>query len=423
MPFRTFSLLLALVASGASAEELLSETILLARVRSHMQQTLTRLPNYTCLQTTERHTRPAPDKKIKLVDVVRLEVALVEGKELFSWPGAKKFEDKEIGDLVNGGAIGNGTFGLHAHSVFFSSGPRFIYIGETTRPDGRKAIRWNFSVPQMLSGYRLRSNRTLEAIVGYHGSFWIDASTLDLIRLEVHADDIPAFLKITVASNSMQYERVEIGGERFLLPTVSELSLIDSSGSESINRTSFNRCRQYTGESVLSFEDPPEDAKEQPVVLAHLDIPGGIALDIALETPIDVKGSAVGDPVTAVLKKNVNLGGGVVAVKGALLHGRITHLRPQNSNVPGYAIGIKFMELEFASTRGRVRAKLEHIGAAGTQFSTLPFENSPGRFPRQPQAVPAVEGSVFFARGSNIKLERGFRMLWRTEPLELEEKQ
>src|SRR5689334_1179660 len=102
---------------------------LLEKIRIQMIDNLMHLPNYTCLQTIERTRRRAPARRFELVDMIRLEVALVNGHELFSWPGAGKFDDKEIADLVPGGAIGNGNFALHAKSVF-QGNPRYRYAGE-----------------------------------------------------------------------------------------------------------------------------------------------------------------------------------------------------------------------------------------------------------------------------------------------------
>ncbi|MGH9630303.1 MAG: hypothetical protein ACRD7E_18465, partial [Bryobacteraceae bacterium] len=168
------------------------EVLQLARVRNRMSEILTRLPNYTCLQTIERMRRRAPARKLELVDMVRLEVALVNGNELFSWPGAGYFEDTEISDMVQGGAIGNGNFALHARSVFMSASPSFTYIGEQDWK-GRPALRWDYSVPLNLSGYTLKMG-PVEARTAYRGSFWVDADSLDLIRLEVHGVNIPAQL-------------------------------------------------------------------------------------------------------------------------------------------------------------------------------------------------------------------------------------
>src|SRR5687768_11173570 len=76
--------------------DLTPETILLARIRYQMSQTLQKQPNYTCEQSIERSRRRVASQKYEIVDTVRLEVALVGSRELFSWPGAGKFEDGDI---------------------------------------------------------------------------------------------------------------------------------------------------------------------------------------------------------------------------------------------------------------------------------------------------------------------------------------
>lgn len=166
-----------------------SDVLLLSRIRAHIADHLTKLPNYTCLQTIERSRRRAPSNRYELVDTIRLEVALVGNRELFAWPGAGEFEEKELREMVHGGATGTGNFALHAYSVFLSNAPTFTYAGEETR-DKRRTFRFDYHVPFISSGYRLRIPPH-EAIVGYQGSFWADAETLDLVRLEVHADKIP----------------------------------------------------------------------------------------------------------------------------------------------------------------------------------------------------------------------------------------
>ena len=135
--------------------ELKKEDILLARVRYHMARTLQRFPNYTCTQTIERMVRRAPAKRIKLVDVVRVEVALVNRRELYKWPGSGEFQDIELSDLVTGGAIGTGQFAGYAQAVFIANTARYTYAGEEVR-EGKRFVRWDFAVPQNLSGYTLR---------------------------------------------------------------------------------------------------------------------------------------------------------------------------------------------------------------------------------------------------------------------------
>jgi hypothetical protein len=232
-----------------------AETLLLSRIRQSMVQNLKRQPNYTCVETVERSRRPASTRKFSLYDTLRLEVALVDGKEMFGWPGAKKFEETELSNIVTEGAIGNGNFALHARSIFQGSSPAFEYRGAAD-VDGRPALRYDFVVPRFMSGYKIRASER-EAIVGYHGSFYADPITLDVQRIEVIADDIPRSLGIAAASDRMDYSLIRIGGGEFLLPSASELLMLDLIGNESRNQVRFTACRHFSGESVLTFGEPP----------------------------------------------------------------------------------------------------------------------------------------------------------------------
>ena len=393
---------------------------LFGQVRSKMIANLSRLPNYTCLQTIERKVRRAPSRRYEPVDMVRLEVALVDGRELFSWPGAGKFEDKEISQIVSGGAIGNGTFALHAKSIFQSRSARITYVGEVTK-NNRTVLQWDYEVPQLLSGYTLRVG-SREAIVGYHGTIWANPETLDLLRLEVEADNIPPELHIARAMDSVAYMRADIGGQSFLLPQSAELKMVDEGNSENLNVTRFTGCRQYTGESVLVFTDPAVDAGMPAAAAKTIDVPGGLLLEVSLETPIASETSATGDPVTGVLRKAVKKNGAVIAPKGALLHGRITTLRRENGPRSTYHIvGLEFFELEFPGARGAIRTELDQIVAAGgaisgpgsTQFGANMRMNA--GMAQIGQAKLDLPGSVFFVGGDNFKLVRGLLMYWRTK--------
>ena len=78
---------LVVMAIDLGAQELSPEVLLLARIKVKMAENLKGLPNYTCLQTIERSTRDAGNRRYRPLDTVRVEVALVDGKELFAWPG------------------------------------------------------------------------------------------------------------------------------------------------------------------------------------------------------------------------------------------------------------------------------------------------------------------------------------------------
>ncbi len=390
-----------------------ADPLLLSRIKIRMRENLNRLPNYTCLQTIERSKRPAPSRRWLLVDTLRLEVALVEGKEMFSWPGAGRFEDKKLGDLVGGGTIGNGSFALHARSVFSSTAPTFTFAGERQR-EGRRTWRYDYVVPLMLSGYHIRVSEH-EAVVGYHGSLWADAETLDLIRLEVHADDIPPHLPLSSASDAMEYARARIGDGEFLLPQSSELVMEDLYGNESRNRTQFSACRQYAGESFLIFAEPTV-VEEVPtaVPVREVRLPTGLALDLELETTIEFRSAAVGDPIAARLRSDARQQGRVIVPKGAQVSGRIVRLERIGLSSDYLIIGLQFSGVEFDNSRAEFLARLEEAMLSPFASTARPGGGAAVMLPRMEQGNRPGLG-IIHLRSGPLRLAKGFRMIWRTE--------
>jgi len=383
------------------------DLIRIARIRVHMSENLTRLPNYTCTQTIERSRRHARSRRFELQDTLRLEVALVEGKELFSWPGSGKFEDKELRELIGGGGtFGNGDFAIHARSVFLSSVPTYQYEGELEEK-GRRVFRYSYNVPQMLSGYRVRVAEH-DAIVGYHGHFLVDTGTLDLVALEVITDDIPPHLMLDSTSSLMNYARIPIGGSTFLLPQSSVLTVRDLQGGESRNHIQFSACRQYATESFLSFADPTPEAAPAaaPPPPRMLEVPEGLTLDLRLQTPISLESSAIGDEVTAMLGSNAKHRGQIILPKGAIVRGRLMRMTKFFNRTEIFNISLQFTRFEYPGAFGDLYATLEDAGPSimpnARATVLVPSADYPG------------QGTISL-RGNRLELGKGFRMLWRTQ--------
>src|SRR5258708_22695869 len=69
---------------------------LLARIQAKVRADLARLPDYVCVQTVERAHRAKAREEFKLLDTLRLEVALIRNRERFAWLDARRFEDREV---------------------------------------------------------------------------------------------------------------------------------------------------------------------------------------------------------------------------------------------------------------------------------------------------------------------------------------
>ncbi|MCC6586440.1 MAG: hypothetical protein IT168_06955 [Bryobacterales bacterium] len=388
------------VAAASAAATAEADAIRLTRIKVHMSEILTRIPDYTCQLTVERTARLAKTRRFRLIDLLRLEVALVQGRELFSWPGEGKFDDREIGKIVGGGTIGNGNFALHARAVFLGGGVDFKYEG-TREEKGRTLVRYTYRVPRAKSGYTLKSG-ALQGVTGYHGFFEVDQNSIDLVRLEVEAEDIPAHLPIQAARDLMEYARVKIGEHEFLLPKYAELSLTDEAGAEHRNRTTFAACRQYSGESVISFADPtPEPANgvagaEAPAANVAVELPSGLGLLISLEDTLRFDKAAVGDPVVARIVENARWKGKTMVPRGAILRGRVMGFNRYYARSEIVRADVQFTSLEFPGAHAEIAGALEDV-------STLPGWT---------RAAVDKQGIIYIS-GTRLELPRGLRMLWR----------
>src|SRR5581483_7774488 len=63
--------------------------------------------------------------KAGIMDRLRLDVALADGREIYSWAGAGKFEDGDIDELILEGPIGTGPFAAFLLGIFAPRNPRF----------------------------------------------------------------------------------------------------------------------------------------------------------------------------------------------------------------------------------------------------------------------------------------------------------
>jgi hypothetical protein len=233
---------------------------LLQRIRTRITDHLAQLPNYTCHEVVDRLARRFNPGSSDRRDTLELEVAFVGNKELYARSGEARFEEQSIRNVVPVGTIGSGAFGSHVATLFSGDAASFQYVGPSNK-DGHKAFRYDFRVPQQKSQFLIRHD-SAEGIAGYKGSFWVDVETLDLVRLELKVDHIPSYIGVRWIEESMRYKIVRVGNSDFLLPRDSEMAVADESGNYSLNRIGLEHCREFTGESVVTYGTPADTSPQ-----------------------------------------------------------------------------------------------------------------------------------------------------------------
>ena len=119
-------------------------------------------------------------------------------------------------------------FATFAKTIFVNDNAMITrFYGEEEQ--GRRIARYDYRVPLLVAGYTVQlASGAIQA--GMKGSFWVDPDTLDLLRLEVYADDILAGSALEEAASSITYSRTRIGERDVLLPDTAELRMRQSFG-------------------------------------------------------------------------------------------------------------------------------------------------------------------------------------------------
>ncbi len=102
-------------------------------------------------------------------DRLRLDIAVSEGREIYSWHGENRFSSSTIAEVVGNGPISSGNFVGFLHNIFLVEGIQFKYSGASD-VQGVTTFRFQYVVPVDRSGYHVKATRTSK-VVPFHGSF------------------------------------------------------------------------------------------------------------------------------------------------------------------------------------------------------------------------------------------------------------
>lgn len=376
---------------------LVDPNALLRQAQEKIVDYLQRMPKYLCTQTIDRvFTQPdhpmrqsgcegEPSKRSSVVinrDRLRLDVALASKGEVYSWVGENKFADRDLTEIVGEGAITSGAFAALLTSVFGTRAASFTYVGEQSHA-GRKLLEFSYRVPQEKSDYHFGGSLT-----GYEGTALIDSANASLVRLVARTNRLPETTGACYATTTLDYGApVRLKSSDLLLAKESRFEVVYPNGSGSDNHSVFTGCREFIGESKITYDVPPDAAAgERPVVVpagspaapSPRTFPAGLQVKVYLEQGIETAYAAVGDPVRMKLDAPLRDGAKVLAPAGAHIKGRIIQLLQS----PGGAMHATV----------KLGIKLESVEVAG---AILPISATPAFFQRRIEHGQKFEGVLW----------------------------
>jgi hypothetical protein len=426
----------AYIAAGAAALWAADSVaqLLFNKVRAGVVENVNNFPRYTCVQTVTRsqfelpglgntcanlvaaHSRNSADRRLRWHDRLRLDVAVGEHSEMFSWAGASKFEGGDVSQLVGRGATGSGEFGSFLASIFGGDAEDFVYRGLRDTPLGRLAS-FDFNVPLAKSHYRYSSGTNAYSTVAYKGSFFGDPDTGDLRKLELEAVDFPSHDVCHIA-DAIEYTRTTIGPNSFVLPKSSTMDVIYQNATESLNETMYSGCREYVGESTIRFDvDENGNTAESAAKREGLKpLPPKTRLRVRISPPVDSSTAAAGDSITGVIDAQVKDKGEVLVRVGDKLHGRLLRLEQTMGANPRWIVAILFETLERSGIEQPVNL---HAVDDGDRTPLPPSRigrgySSPVTGGSLTSERPAGGGIFSFIEFGNLVLGQKFESEWET---------
>src|SRR5262249_26747474 len=224
---------------------------ILARVHDRIIGELQHITNYTCVQTVSReYFRPnlalPPESCDALyaskasgshtlhpwsLDRLRLDVAVTPNREIYSWAGAEKFDERDLPGIVGAGPISTGPFRGFLSSICGGHDAIFAFDG-TTKRDGRELLQFAYRVPRERSQYRIRTIAGGWVVSAYEGAILVDPETADLLRLTIVTAELPPETGGCEGHMEMGDHRVAVGGTQETFAASTPPALVPAKGNE-----------------------------------------------------------------------------------------------------------------------------------------------------------------------------------------------
>ena len=316
--------------------------------------------------------------------------------------------DSDPVHFIASGMIGTGDFGIALNNILASA--RFTYVG-TEQQNGRPSEKYGFHFTLDPAAFRI-SVPGGEGPVGEQGFLWADPETLDLVRLEYNAADIPPYLPVLSEGSIIDYGRVRIGDRDILLPQRADQDLVFSKNIESFSHTEYSACRSFETETTIRFGDAPTAQSETPATSPKAPaepIPALLKVTVELTTPVSSE-DVVGKLIAGRISTNVSKNGKLVLPAGAVVHGRIRRLENFDANT--WIIGLEFTEVETPAGRQLFYADLLDIDNSKLLKLKHGETTHAGTVNIKLHDVPGV--AAFFASGQTFREPAGFHTVWRT---------
>lgn len=240
------------------------QTKILGLMKEYALNYTQNLPNFLCVQVTRRYIDPNAGDHYRSIGTVLAKLGYNEGREnykVYSVNG--QFQDTDMEHVgAGGGAISSGEFGSLMREIFEPGSNADFGWDHWATLRGRRMAVFNYFIDSGHSKYSIQYTAgpgdEQRIITAYKGLVYADANTGEIDRIKFIAVDIPRNFPVSEATEILDYDLVDISGQKYVCPMMARL-FMTAGRDKSKNEIEFRDYRKFGTESTIQYgaEAPP----------------------------------------------------------------------------------------------------------------------------------------------------------------------
>ena len=212
------------------------------------------LPNFMCIEVTDRSIDPAARglwrHKDTITEMLRYRDKS-ESRSVMEVDG-KPADSMNAEDIK--GTQSTGEFGGVLDAVFEPSAKADFQWKETDTLGNGTVQVFDYHVAKENSSFSVRGSNGLEPTLSFHGKVYIDTATRSVRRISLIADDFPKDFPTHASTVQVDYDYVSINSHDYLMPISAEVSVVQGRHQASLNTIAFRDYRRFgSNVKVLNF--------------------------------------------------------------------------------------------------------------------------------------------------------------------------
>ncbi len=213
------------------------------------------LPNFMCVEVTDRSIDPAGNGKWRRKDSMAELLRYLNNAETRTTLEVNGKASAMTRAAMEGthGTLSQGEFGGVLKSIFQDSAKTEFKWQEAAAIGSETVQVLSYHITHENSTWGLEGDNNWKEYPAFHGLVYIDAATKGVRRLTMVADNLPEKFSIHTASMTVDYDYIAIGTHDYLMPIRASVSLTKGKREAVLNDMEFRNYRRYASATKVLY--------------------------------------------------------------------------------------------------------------------------------------------------------------------------